>query len=93
MLRLMVLPISCLMLMAAQGAPQEAPTAAPEKKVCRMLTTVGTIIPKRTCLTRAEWKQLFDASEHGNENYRDRTSIGCGRGGTQNSCAGRIDGQ
>ncbi|NYT40247.1 hypothetical protein HZY97_05730 [Sphingomonas sp. R-74633] len=90
MLRLMLLPISGLMLMASHSPlPQgQAPAPDAEKKVCRMLTTVGTIIPKRTCLTKAEWKKLFDASENGNENYRNRTSIGCNRNGTLNSCAG-----
>ncbi|NYT40249.1 hypothetical protein HZY97_05740 [Sphingomonas sp. R-74633] len=86
MLRLMVLPISGLMLMASQAAPQDAPAAAPEKKICRMLTTVGTIIPKRTCLTKAEWKQLFDVSEPKNDIYRNRNSFGCGKNMSASSC-------
>ncbi|NYT40248.1 hypothetical protein HZY97_05735 [Sphingomonas sp. R-74633] len=93
MLRWMVLPVSGLVLMAAQAAPQEAsapaaPAPAPGKKLCRMIAPVGTIIPKRYCLTRDEWKKVGDASENGNENYRNRTSIGCGKPGADTSCGG-----
>jgi hypothetical protein len=85
----MCLPISGLLLVAnhaAPVAPQDPGANPPEKKICRMITKVGTIIPMRTCLTKAEWKQLGEASETRNDIYRNRISFGCGKAYSKNSC-------
>jgi organic radical activating enzyme len=39
------------------GAPTQA-TAA--KKICKQLPTTGSRLPKRTCLTANEWRQVDD---------------------------------
>ncbi len=35
-----------------------AAAAAPEKKICRREQEVGSIMPKRTCHTKAEWDAI-----------------------------------
>lgn len=45
---------------AAQGQP--APVA-PEKKICRTLVPTGSMMPKRICLTKAEWQEFGDENE------------------------------
>jgi hypothetical protein len=35
----------------------EAPRAE-EKKICKLLDTTGSRLPRRACLTQKEWKQL-----------------------------------
>lgn len=89
MLRLMLLPVSGLVLLAGNAAPPQAPqdpAARPDKKICRMLAPIGTIIPKRYCLTKAEWKQIGDVSEPKNDVYRNRNSFACGKPGTPGAC-------
>lgn len=49
-----------LLAVAFQTAP--APAPAPEKKICRRDVATGTIMPKRTCRTRAEWAQIDAAT-------------------------------
>ena len=43
---------------AAQETPAPAPAPAPDKKICRTITPTGSIMGKKFCLTRAEWKKL-----------------------------------
>jgi predicted secreted protein len=39
-------------------APAPAPVPAGEKKICKMITTVGTLsMRKRVCATALEWEQ------------------------------------
>jgi hypothetical protein len=94
MRQLMLLPISGFLLLANQAAPQQvaATDAKPDKKVCRMVVPVGTILPKRYCLTRAEWKELADRNENGSaENFRNRVRNGCGKPLSGSSCGGGVD--
>jgi hypothetical protein len=42
----------------AQETPVSAPAPDPDKKVCRTITPTGSIMGKRFCLTKAEWKKL-----------------------------------
>lgn len=48
---------------AAVPAPAPAPTAAPDSKkdpnarVCKTRPVIGTRVPSRTCMTRAEWDE------------------------------------
>lgn len=47
----------------AAAAPAPAPTAAPDSKkdpnarVCKTRPVIGTRVPSRTCMTRAEWDE------------------------------------
>ncbi len=50
--------------LAQDGAPAPAPAApAKEKKICRTLDVTGSMMPKRTCRTREEWRQVDDAND------------------------------
>ncbi|MDG2533125.1 hypothetical protein P6144_05660 [Sphingomonas sp. HITSZ_GF] len=95
MLRSMLLPIAGLMLVSAQDAPVQqvaAAAATPEKKICRSIVPVGTILPKRYCLTKAEWKELETRNENGSaENFRNKPSFGCGKPSAGNSCSGGMN--
>ena len=67
----------------ATGTPALAQDAAPtpaepvkEKKICRTSTATGSIVPKRKCMTKAEWVR-FDADNAQNaEKFRDRMNSG-----------------
>jgi hypothetical protein len=44
---------------SAAGAQDAAPAEPPkEKKICRAVTPTGSVMAKRICLTKAEWKQF-----------------------------------
>lgn len=91
---MLLLPLCGLMLMANQAAPQQGAegSAKAEKKICRSVVPVGTILPKRYCLTRAEWKELADRNENGSaENFHNKPSVGCGKGSSSLSCAGGMN--
>jgi hypothetical protein len=44
----------------AQEAPQAPAQPAKPKRVCRSIVPVGSIMPKRFCLTKNEWSRLDD---------------------------------
>ncbi len=55
--------LTALLLAAlVQTGPVPTATPTPEKKVCRRDVATGTIMPKRTCRTRAEWVQIDAAT-------------------------------
>jgi len=60
----------------APAAPATA--AAPEKKICRREQEIGSIMPKRTCRTQAEWDAIDRATEADTDtqlrDYRSRHS-------------------
>lgn len=66
----------------AQVTPVTAAPAAPvkEKKICRSEVPVGSIMAKRTCLTKAQWASLDgrrgEAAEKAIEFVRERASAG-----------------
>ena len=72
MLRLTILACAAALSMPATAqtaAPAPAPQAAPqtpapqkEKKVCKVDTSTGSIMPKRTCRTAEEWTALEGAN-------------------------------
>lgn len=45
---------------AAQSAVQ---LTAPEKRVCRTMTDLGSIIPRHICATRKQWDEVVRANE------------------------------
>ena len=48
----------------AQSTKADSVTeSATEKKVCRRVVITGSITPKRTCHTQAEWNALAKANE------------------------------
>lgn len=68
--------------LAQQAAPTPAATdAKPEKKVCRMVDTTGSIMGKRECHTKDEWRQISAAnSERAGRALDNRGRMG-GNGG------------
>lgn len=62
---------------AQDAAPVTAPTPAPEKKICRSIVPIGSIMGKRTCHTKAEWKQIDNANSDSAQTGLDQR-----RGGT-----------
>ena len=47
-------------------------TAAPQKKICREDIQTGSIMPKRTCKTQAEWDALTAKSQSNIDDLRDQ---------------------
>ncbi len=58
----------------AAPAPAAAPAdAKPEKKICRLLDSTGSIMGKRECHTREEWRQISATNaERANRALGDR---------------------
>jgi len=57
----------------AAAAEDKAPSPAnPEKKICRHEDVIGSVIPARICLTRAEWQQLGDYYARRDQSFIDR---------------------
>lgn len=56
-----------------EKAPSAAEGQVEEKKICRRDQAVGTRLPPRICLTRAQWKERADANRESNRRLIDRT--------------------
>jgi hypothetical protein len=58
----------------AAAAPEKAEAVKPakEKKICRRGVATGSIMPKSTCRTQAEWSQVDKQSQDDVENFRNR---------------------
>lgn len=69
--------------LAQQAAPTPAaPDAKPEKKICRLVDTTGSIMGKRECHTKEEWRQISAAnSENAERALSNRPRSGTGAGG------------
>lgn len=64
-----------LLLAIAQDAqpvvpPPAGPDAAVEKKICRSMVFTGSIMPKRTCMTRAQWAKMQASTDAAWESAR-----------------------
>jgi len=60
-LPLLALALSAAPALAKQGG-DEAPKDPAKKKVCRQSAETGTILPRRTCKTRADWDAIDKAN-------------------------------
>ena len=61
---------------------QDVPAApAPDKKVCKTITPIGSIMGKRFCLTKAEWQQLNDINERNAEQGLNGRKLNIQKGG------------
>jgi hypothetical protein len=50
--------------MAQDAQRRSDPAAKPaEKKICHNIVPTGTIVAKRFCLTKTEWRQFHDINE------------------------------
>jgi hypothetical protein len=81
--RLVVLALGSALLSLpaiAQDTPQPAPTPVPEKKVCRSITPTGSIMGKRLCMTKTEWKRFNDQNQGNAEIGMSGRRLGAGKG-------------
>ena len=48
----------------AIGSSAEKPAVAPQpKRICRKIVPVGSIMPKKFCLTQGDWRNLSDETQ------------------------------
>ena len=74
-----------VLLMSAPALAEDAPAApkAPkERKICRTDPTLGSIMPRRTCRTKAEWEAIDGANNTNAQNALDRRGPAGGAPGT-----------
>lgn len=66
--------LGSLCAIAAMSAPASAADTKPqkEKRICRSETGTGSILPKVTCHTVSEWKQIEQLREDGVRGTLDR---------------------
>ncbi len=71
----------------AQDSTQPSP-AQPEsdKKICRHIVPTGTIMAKKFCLTKAEWRDLDERNGGARDAFRNKRAIGCGKIGGAGAC-------
>lgn len=62
-------------------ASAPAPNPVPEKKICRTITPTGSIMGKRFCLTKSEWKRLNDINAANAETGLDGRRLRAQKGG------------
>ena len=54
--------LTCLLTSAA-WADDRQPAAKPDKKICRREEVIGSVIPARICLTKAEWRRQYELAQ------------------------------
>jgi hypothetical protein len=90
MLRIVLMSAAVAAAAAVPVAAQDTSTAAaakPDRKICKNIVPTGSIMPKRFCLTKAEWKKLDEIHDQGSaEAFRNKRSIGCGKNGGPMAC-------
>ena len=66
--------------------PSEAARSADENKViCKTKTGTDSRMPKRTCMTRAQWEEVRIQNQRDLKEMVDRPKI-CGGGGNAEGC-------
>ena len=81
--------LGAAMLVGAAGAlaapPQERPAqqaspqaAQPERKICRTEKATGSLTRRtRICLTEAQWREIYDRTRTGHDDFVRDASGGC----------------
>lgn len=80
----MIQIVAMLMLQAAPVADPAPKTTAPpaaEKKICRTSSDIGSLVPKKTCHSKAEWQAMAEG-EAKRTRLEDRTLIAPAAAGT-----------
>jgi hypothetical protein len=65
-----VMIVELALLMVAQSS-NAVMAVQMDEKVCRRLEVTGSVIPKRVCLTRAEWEEIDKRNRETAERFRD----------------------
>lgn len=68
----MLWALAAALVQSAEAAPPPPAPEKPEKKVCRSMVLSGSIMPKRACMTRAEWAKLHASTNGAWEQARDK---------------------
>jgi hypothetical protein len=63
-----------------------APAPVPEKKICRSVVPTGSIMGRRVCLTKTEWKELDGINSKTVDRFRNKPGSICGQTGSPMSC-------
>lgn len=61
---------------SASAQQGETPAPAKEKRLCKSVPTVGTLIAKRICLTPSEWKKFNQTTKRDADVLRNRGALG-----------------
>ena len=73
--------------LVAQDSTQPSPAQSDsDKKICRQIVPTGTIMAKKFCLTKAEWRELDDRNGGARDAFRNKRAIGCGKIGGPVAC-------
>jgi hypothetical protein len=54
---------------SAMAADDKAVPPKPDKKICRRIEVIASIIPQHVCLTKAEWEQFDAENAEKNKNF------------------------
>jgi hypothetical protein len=68
------LALSCVMLSAVPALAKGDKPVDPNKKICRIQDTTGSILGgKKICHTKAEWVEIERANDAATRNFSDAT--------------------
>lgn len=68
-------------LAASPAVAQDAPAPVPEKKICKSITPTGSIMGKRFCLTKSEWRKFDEINERTVDIVTGRSKLSAPKGG------------
>jgi hypothetical protein len=57
---------------AAAQSGAEGPATDQEKVICKKVVKTGSVMPKRTCLTKAKWDAIEESSQEDLQRVRDQ---------------------
>ena len=90
---LMRIPLAVAMLVfagshasAQSDAPPPALSPLPEKKICQSIVPTGSIMAKRICLTKTQWREFDGINSNAVDRLSNRTAQPCGTSGGPLSC-------
>ncbi len=58
----------------AQDSTQSPAQPVADKKICRQIVPTGSMMPKRFCLTKSEWREFASTNDKAVSAMRDRKS-------------------
>ncbi|WP_294039904.1 hypothetical protein [Sphingomonas sp.] len=76
------MPVFAMVVVAMPALAQDGPAAPPpEKKICKTITPTGSIMGKRICLTKSEWRQFDEINERTVDVVTGRSKMSAPKGG------------
>lgn len=70
---------------AATAQPSAAPSTAASKMICKREIATGSVMPKRTCKTQAEWEAITAASKDSLDRRLNNDRSGGAAGATRSA--------